>query len=45
MQALWEWRILTLFGTLQIAYQRGTSEQGQESDQGDTVFSKLAWVF
>jgi len=45
VQALWEWRFLPPFGTLQIAYQRGTSEQGQESDQGDTLFSKLAWVF
>lgn len=45
VQALWEWRILPPFGTLQVAYQRGTSEQGQESDQGDTIFTKLAWVF
>ena len=45
VQALWVWRFKPPFGSWQIAYQRGTSEQGQESKQGDTVFSKLAWVF
>ena len=45
VQALWVWRFKPPFGSWQIAYQRGTSEQGQESQQGDTVFTKLAWVF
>ncbi len=45
VQALWVWRFKPPFGSWQVAYQRGTSEQGQESEQGDTVFSKLAWVF
>lgn len=45
VQALWVWRFKPPFGSWQVAYQRGTSEQGQESDQDDTVFSKLAWVF
>ena len=45
VQALWVWRIKPPFGSLQLAYQRGTSEQGQESDQGDTVFTKFSWVF
>jgi len=44
-QALWVWRFKPPFGSLQIAYQRGTSEQGQRSQQGDTFFTKLAWVF
>ncbi len=45
VQALWVWRFKPPFGSWQIAYQRGTSEQGQESQQGDTIFTKLAWVF
>lgn len=45
IQALWVWRFEPPFGSLQIAYQRGTSEQGQQSQQRDTFFTKLAWVF
>ena len=45
VQALWVWRFKPPFGSWQMAYQRGTSEQGQESEQDDTVFSKLSWVF
>jgi hypothetical protein len=45
IQALWVWRFKPPFGSWQVAYQRGTSEQGQESEQDDTVFSKLSWVF
>ena len=45
VQALWVWRFKPPFGSLQLAYQTGTSEQGQISDQGDTFFTKLSWVF
>jgi hypothetical protein len=45
IQALWVWRFKPPFGSLQFAYQTGTSVQGQVSDQGDTLFTKLAWVF
>jgi len=45
IQALWVWRFTPPFGSLQLAYQRGTSDQGQQSQQGDTFFAKLAWVF
>jgi len=45
LQALWVWRIKPPFGSLQLAYQTGTSEQGQVSEQGDTFFAKLSWVF
>ena len=45
VQLLGVWRFKPPFGALQIAYQRGTSEQGQQSQQGDTFFSKLSWVF
>jgi hypothetical protein len=45
VQALWVWRFKPPFGSLQLAYQTGTSEQGQTSEQGDTFFAKLSWVF
>jgi hypothetical protein len=45
IQAVWMWRFKPPFGSLQFAYQRGSSEQGQVSEQGNTIFSKLAWVF
>jgi hypothetical protein len=45
IQLLGVWRFQPPFGSLQLAYQRGTSEQGQESQQGDTFFTKFSWVF
>ena len=45
VQALGVWRFKPPFGSLQVAYQRGTSEQGAVSQQGDTFFTKLSWVF
>ncbi len=45
IQVLWVWRFKPPFGSLQVAYQRGTSEQGEVSSQGDTLFAKLSWVF
>jgi len=44
VQVLGVWRFNPPFGQLQVAYQRGTSAFGQQSSQGDTVFTKLAWV-
>jgi hypothetical protein len=45
VQALFVWRFKPPFGSVQVAYQRGTSALGRQSDQGDTLFTKLAWVF
>ncbi len=45
VQAVGVWRFKPPFGSFQLAYQRGTSEAGQISTQGDTVFTKLSWVF
>ena len=45
IQLLTVWRIFPPFGSLQVAYQRGTSDLGEESTQGNTLFLKLAWVF
>jgi hypothetical protein len=45
IQAVAVWRFKPPFGSAQLAFQRGTSEQGQASDQGNTVFTKFSWVF
>ena len=45
IQAVWVWRFKPPFGSFQVAYQRGTSEIGEASSQGDTLFTKLSWVF
>jgi hypothetical protein len=45
IQAAWVWRFKPPFGSIQVAYQRGTSEIGEESTQGDTLFTKFSWVF
>lgn len=45
IQALWVWRFKPPFGALQMAYQRGTSAQGLRSQQSDSFFTKLSWVF
>ena len=44
MQAVFVYRYLPPFGTLQIAYQRGTAEFGARSDQGHTMFVKITTV-
>ncbi|GAG55448.1 unnamed protein product, partial [marine sediment metagenome] len=44
VQVVMVWRFLPPFGSLQVAYQRGTSRFGTRSDQGHTLFTKLAWV-
>ena len=45
LQLLGVWRFKPPFGALQIAYQRGASEFGKTSEQGDTLFTKLSWIF
>jgi hypothetical protein len=45
IQAAWVWRFMPPFGAVQVAYQQGTSDVGQESEQGHTLFTKLSWVF
>ena len=45
VQVVWVWRFKPPFGSLQVAYQTGTSELGQVSEQGDTLFTKFAWIF
>ena len=44
VQAVFVYRYLPPFGTVQVAYQRGTAEFGERSDQGNTVFIKITTV-
>lgn len=45
IQLTFVYRYQPPFGTIQLAYQRGTAEFGERSDQGNTFFVKLATVF
>jgi hypothetical protein len=45
LQAVFVYRYQQPFGTIQLAYQRGTAEFGQRSDQSDTFFLKVTRVF
>ena len=45
IQALFVYRYLPPFGTIQVAYQRGTAAFGQRSTQGNTLFLKATTVF
>lgn len=45
LQAVFVWRYKPPFGTVQLAFQRGTAAFGQRSDQGNTLFVKLTAVF
>jgi len=44
LQAVFVYRYLPPFGTIQVAYQRGTAEFGQRSEQGNTLFVKVTTV-
>jgi hypothetical protein len=45
IQATFVYRYQPPFGTLQFAFQRGTAEFGERSDQGNTFFVKATTVF
>jgi hypothetical protein len=45
VQALLVWRYLPPFGTLQLAFQRGTAGFGGRAAQGSTLFLKATAVF
>jgi LmbE family N-acetylglucosaminyl deacetylase len=44
VQAVFVYRYRPPFGTFQLAYQHGTAELGQPSEQGDALFLKLTVV-
>jgi hypothetical protein len=45
VQAVFVYRYLPPFGTIQLAYQRGTAAFGERSTQGNTLFLKATTVF
>jgi hypothetical protein len=45
VQALFVYRFQPPFGTIQLAYQKGTAEFGEKGDQGHTFFVKFAYMF
>ena len=45
VQAVFVYRYLPPFGSLQLAFQRGTAAFGQQSEQGNTLFLKVSTVF
>ncbi len=45
IQAVFVYRYQPPFGTIQLAFQRGTAEFGQRSEQGNTLFIKITHVF
>lgn len=45
VQAVFVYRYRPPFGTIQLAYQRGTAEFGERSEQGNTFFVKVTAVF
>jgi len=45
VQALLVWRYRPPFGTIQLAYQRGTAAFGARSEQGNTLFVKATAVW
>lgn len=44
IQAIFVYRYQPPFGTIQLAYQRGTAEFGKRSKQGNTLFLKITHV-
>jgi hypothetical protein len=44
IQAVFVYRFQPPFGTIQLAYQRGTGRFGEKGLQGDTIFLKLSYV-
>lgn len=45
VQTVFVWRYRPPFGSVQLAYQRGTAAFGQHSEQGHTLFVKMTTVF
>jgi hypothetical protein len=45
IQVVFVYRFQPPFGTLQLAYQRGTGRFGERGEQGDSVFVKFSYVF
>jgi hypothetical protein len=44
VQTVFVWRYKPPFGTVQLAYERGTAAFGERSEQGNTFFVKFSYV-
>ncbi|MFQ5790613.1 MAG: DUF5916 domain-containing protein, partial [Acidobacteriota bacterium] len=44
VQAVFVWRYKPPYGSIQVAYQRGTAAFGERSEQGNTLFVKFSYV-
>ena len=45
VQVLFVWRFFPPFGSIQLAYQEGTTRYTETADKGRSFFTKLSWVF
>ncbi|MFB0566044.1 MAG: DUF5916 domain-containing protein [Candidatus Aminicenantaceae bacterium] len=45
IQVLFVYRFQPPFGSIQLAYQRGTARFGEKGTQGNTLFMKIAYMF
>ena len=45
IQVLFVYRFQPPFGSVQVAYQKGTGRFGEKGTQGDTLFLKFAYMF
>jgi hypothetical protein len=45
IQVLFVYRFQPPFGSIQVAYQKGTGEFGEKGEQGHTLFLKFAYMF
>lgn len=45
IQLLFVWRVIPPFGSLQVVYQKGRTRITEETEKGDTFFTKISWVF
>jgi len=45
IQLVFVWRFLPPFGSIQIAFQKGTTRISETENKGISIFTKLSWVF
>jgi len=45
IQLVFVWRFLPPFGSIQIAFQEGTTRISETENKGKSIFTKLSWVF
>ncbi len=45
IQLVFVWRFLPPFGSIQIAFQEGTTRISEAGEKGQSIFTKLSWAF